>query len=376
MIHIVRWDGSANRAERMPAEALPATHADVGESVYWIDLDNPTPEEEERVLKVFHPVHPLTLEDVTKSRREPEEGAHLPKVEEFPDYLFVIVNPLPAEVCRVPARTAGSGKGVVRNEASPALPPASEGTPSAILSAAGPSAAQFRAARRARPQLSAVLTHTVLITHHYAPLPCIEDGQAYLSRHGESLGRGPDYVFHLILDGIVDDYSPVVERITDRLDKLETKLFTRPSAELLARLLRVKRQVSYLRKTLILEREVLARLIRGEFKLVEAREIVYYRNVFDHLVRYTELIESSREMVSDLMQTHLSASSQKLNEVMKVLTMISTIGMVCAVVAGIYGMNFKFMPELEWEYGYPLALGLMATAAALCFVWFKWKKWV
>lgn len=216
----------------------------------------------------------------------------------------------------------------------------------------------------------------MLITHHYAPLPCIEDGQKYLARHADGLARGPDYVFHLILDGIVDEYAPVVERITDRLDKLETRLFTRPSAELLARLLRIKRQVSYLRKTLILEREVLARLLRGEFKLVEARELVYYRNVYDHLVRYTELIESAREMVSDLMQTHLSASSQKLNEVMKVLTMISTIGLVCALIAGIYGMNFDHMPETKWVWGYPMALGMMAAAGVGSFLFFKWKKWV
>ncbi len=216
----------------------------------------------------------------------------------------------------------------------------------------------------------------MLITHHYAPLPCVEDGQKYLARHADGLGRGPDYVFHLILDGIVDEYAPVVERITDRLDKLETKLFTRPSSELLARLLRVKRQVSYLRKTLILEREVLARLLRGEFKLVEARELVYYRNVYDHLVRYTELIESAREMVSDLMQTHLSASSQKLNEVMKALTMISTIGLVCGLIAGIYGMNFENLPEKNWEYGYPFALGLMVVAAVAAFLFFRWKKWV
>ena len=355
MLHIVCWDKSANKAEEVPPELLPATHADIGDRVYWIDLDDPTPEEEERVFKRFHPVHPLTLEDVTKPRRTPEEGAHLPKVEEFADYLFVIVNPLPADVCRVPSKTPSSP------------------TPHPQKGAGGRSSLTRR---RQRPQLSAVLTHNVLITHHYAPLPCIEDGQKYLARHTDGLGRGPDFVFHLILDGIVDEYAPVVERISDQLDKLETRLFTRPSNDLLARLLRIKRRVSYLRKTLILEREVLARFIRGEFKLVDTREIVYYRNVFDHLVRYTELIESAREMVSDLMQSHLSASSQKLNEVMKALTMISTVGLVCGLIAGIYGMNFEHIPELKWEWGYAWAIGLMAAAATTAVLYFRWKKWV
>lgn len=354
MIHIVRWDSTANKATAVPPEELPATHADVGAEVYWIDLDDPTPEEEERVLNRFHAVHPLTLEDMTKPRRTPDEGAHLPKVEEFPDYLFVIVNPLPEGMAR---------------------PQVGRETRASVSSPPAPTTPGLRH-RRHRPQLSAVITHNVLITHHYAPMGCIADGQKYLTRHADGLGRGPDYVFHLILDGIVDEYAPVVERIADRLDKLEGKLFTRPSADLLARLLRVKRQVSYLRKTLLLEREVLARLTRGEFRLVDAREIVYYRNVFDHLVRYTELIESAREMVSDLMQSHLAATSNKLNEVMKALTMISTIGLVCGLIAGIYGMNFENLPEKNWEYGYPFALGLMVVAAVTAFLFFKWKKWV
>jgi magnesium transporter len=347
MLHVLRWDSATKRAEIVSPDRLPAAAAEVGEAVYWIDLDDPTPEEEERVLKHFHAVHPLTLEDITKLRREPTGGAHFPKVEEFPDYLFVIVNPLPAEVL-------GSTSPLTP------VPPREGGTKSF----------------RHRPQLSAVITESVLITHHYSPLPCVAEGQKHLIRHAENLGRGPDYVFHLILDGIVDEYAPVVDRITDKLDRMEAKLFTRPSAESLARLLRIKRTVTHLRKTLILEREVLARLIRGEFRLVESREIVYYRNVYDHLTRYTELIEAAREMASDLMQTHLSASSNRLNEVMKALTMISTIGLVCGLIAGVYGMNFENLPGLKWEHGFTFALALMVGAAAVAFVWFKWKRWV
>lgn len=338
MMHVVRWDPAAGRAEHISADALPAARADLRpDEMIWIDLDNPTPEEEERVFTRFMPVHPLTLGDITKPRREPDEGPHLPKVEEFPDYLFVIVNPLPAELA--------GGQAVRLN-------------------------------KKTLPQLSAVLNHQVLVTHHYAPLPCVIGGQGFVARHPDHLGRGPDFVFHLILDEIVDEYAPVVERFGERLDRLERHIFRKPTPHLLARLLRVKRQVSYLRKTLILEREVLARLVRGEFRLVDVREVAYYRNVYDHLVRYTELIESAREMVSDLMQTHLAAASNRLNEVMKALTTISTIGVACTVIAGVYGMNFKHMPELEWEYGYPLALGLMLVIGVAAFAVFRWKRWI
>ncbi len=338
MMHIVRWDPAAGRAEHISPDALPAVRADLRpDEIIWIDLDNPTPEEEERVFQRFLPVHPLTLGDVIKLRREPDQGPHLPKVEEFPDYLFVIVNPLPEEL-------AG--------------------------------AKMVRLNKKTLPQLSAVLDHQVLLTHHYAAMPCVIGGQGFVARHPDHLGRGPDFVFHLILDEIVDEYAPVVERFGERLDRLERDIFQKPTQQLLARLLRIKRQVSYLRKTLILEREVLARLVRGEFRLVDVREVAYYRNVYDHLVRYTELIESAREMVSDLMQTHMAAVSNKLNEVMKVLTMISTVVLPMTLIAGVYGMNFENLPEVKWEYGYWFALGLMALTGVVAFVVFRWKKWI
>ncbi len=341
MIQIVRWEPGTRVVENIPAEKLAERCTATDDQILWIDLTNPTPEEEDTIYKKFFPVHPLTLEDITKPRREPETGAHLPKVEEFADYLFVIINPLPEEMLSTP-----------------------KGQPSP------------RNLSRSRPQLSTVVTKHLLITHHYTEMPCIADGQRGLSRHPENLGRGPDYVFHLILDGVVDEYSPVVEKLADQLDLLEHRMFKTPTKALLMKLLRLKRQVSFLRKTMILEREVLARLIRGEFELVDEREIVYYRNVFDHLVRYTELIESAREMVSDLLQTHLSATSNRLNEVMKTLTIISVIGAICTVIAGIYGMNFKNMPELEWPNGYYFALGLMAASVLVVLGLFKWKKWL
>ena len=346
MIHVRRWDPTTKSCSAQD-EALPASAADLaaGESI-WIDLENPTPEEEAQVFEKFLPIHPLTLEDITKPRRDPTQGAHLPKVEEFPNYLFVVANPLPP----------GFGE------------PKPAGTP------AEHSSARLRSAKR--PQLSAVLTRNVLITHHYDDLRSIRSVVQYIARHGECTRRGPDFLFHLILDEMVDEYAPVVERIAEKLDRLEGRMFKAPTPEVLTRLLRLKRQVSYLRKTLILEREVLARLIRGEFALVETAEIVYYRNVYDHQVRYTELIESSREMVSDLMQTHLSAVSNRLNEVMKVLSMISTVVLPMTLVAGIYGMNFKYMPELEWEYGYPFGLAVMTFTGAASFALFKWRRWI
>jgi magnesium transporter len=345
MISVYRWDPDRTDCAWHSGPELPAAKAaDLPPScVCWIDLENPTPEEEHLVFESFLPVHKLTLEDVTKPRREAEAGIHFPKVEEFPDYLFVIINPLRPE----------------------------------ILKSGGCSPKDLRARHRTNLQLSAILTRQVLITHHYEPLHSVSEVRDFLCRHSGQAGRGPDYLFHLVLDAMVDEYAPIVDGIADSLDAIESRVFKRPSPQLLSRLLRLKRLILALRKTLILEREVLYRLTRGEFELVEDREIAYYRNVYDHLVRYTELIEGAREMVSDLMQTHLSAVSNNLNSIMKVLTMISTVILPMALISGIYGMNFqRLWPDITWEHGFWFALGLMALSGLLSLLFFYWKGWI
>ena len=359
MLTVYQWDCSTAACSRVEAHELPAAAAELPpDVVVWVDLSDPTPEEEAAVFGRFLPVHQLTLKDITKPRREPEQGAHFPKVEEFPDYLFVVVNPLPAGLAAAAKKepdTADNGNGA-------RLP---------LVNAT-------RLVRRHRPQLSAVMTRAVLVTHHYDPLGCVDEGRAFIDRHATAARRGPDYLFHLVLDSVVDDYAPVVDRVAARLDGLEARLFKDPNPKVLTEILGLKRLVVGLRKTLILEREVLARLVRGEFALVDEREIAYYRNVFDHLVRYTELIEAAREMVSDLMQTHLSAASNRLNQVMKTLTMISTIVLPMNLIAGVYGMNFEasVWPRFDAPWGFAFAMGSMALTAVLAFALFRWRRWI
>lgn len=308
-------------------------------NVVWIDLANPSEAEEDLVLNQFFKIHPLSLEDATRLRREPDAPPHLPKVEEFPDYLFVIVNPL------TPDAHAHLGE---RVHTGPAL-----------------------------TQLTAVLTHTLLITHHYNGSGCVEAVKAFLQRHQAQCERGPDYLFHLILDNTVDQFVPVLDSLEETLDNLESFIIKHPRQPVYLRLLRLKRVIILLRKTLIAEREVLVRLARGEFALVDQRETVYYRNVYDHLVRFTELIESSREMVSDLMQTFLSAQANHLNQIMKVLTMISTIVLPMTLIAGIYGMNFKLLvPAEDNDAGFFIALGMMFVSGLVSFVFFSWRRWL
>jgi len=346
MISVYRFDKTAKAGRWSHAETLQlqAEQFRKAPEVLWIDLDNPSPEEECFVFEKFFRVHPLTLEDITRLRREPNAPPHLAKVEEFPDYLFVVANPLARHF---------------------------------LERIQGKKSSETGGDKRAATQLSAIVTPNLLITHHYEPIPSIEQVGAFLSRHESHSERGPDYLFHLILDGMVDQFAPVLDHVGDSLDEIETTVLRQPSQELLFRLLQLKQDIIRLRKSLTYQREVLARLSRGEFALIDDREMVYYRNVYDHLVRFTELIEAAREMTSDLMQMHLSATSNRLSEVMKALTMISTVVLPMSLVAGIYGMNFPLIPRGDDNpWGFPFALGLIALSGVIPFMLFKWKKWI
>jgi magnesium transporter len=342
VIRVFSWDKDCKDGRWGGPEALPAKeHLP---ELLWVDLEAPTDEEECLVLDRFFHVHTLTLEDVRRPRRHPEHGPHFPKVEEFPDYLFVVVNPLRHEAARDLLREgeAAAGNGL-------------------------------------HGQLSAVLTRTLLITHHYDPLDSIAVLRTYLEKHPAQCSRGPDFLFHVVLDDMVDEYAPLLDRVDESLDQLEEEVFRKPDQGLLGRLLQTKRHVISLRKTLIYEREVLARMSRGEFELIEDREMVYYRNVYDHLIRFTELIEASREMLMDLTQTLLASQANKLNGIMKVLTMISTTILPMALIAGIYGMNFekRVWPDFkESEWGFVIALGMMLLSGLGAFGLFRWMKWL
>ncbi len=334
------WLESGEVSQRV--ESLKAS-----KDILWVDLECPTEEEEQLVFHKLFPIHALSLEDVTHLKRKPDVPPHFPKVEEFPDYLFVIVNPLAQRLIENLGQVGDEGADVLFENGS------------------------------AVTQLSAIMSDRMLITHHYESVTGVGELRSHLDKHAKAAERGPDYLFHLIIDEAVDEYAPVLDHLSDTLEDYETALFESPSRAMLTRMIRVKRMVIVLRKTLIYERELLARLSRGEFEQINERETVYYRNVYDHLIRFTELIEGAREMVSDLMQMHLAASANRLNQIMKVLTMISTTVLPMTLIAGIYGMNFKrLVPDTETEYGFEMALGMMAVAGLGSFLLFRWRKWV
>ena len=306
------------------------------EGILWVDLENPLEAEEETLLVSVFDFHPLAIED---TQRGADEEGHLPKVEDFGDYLFIIFNPVEVSAGNASGNTGGGFE--IRTT-----------------------------------QLSAFLSKRALVTHHYSPLRSITNAQQLLSKNPKALARGPDFLFHIIIDELVDNYTPILDQLDSLMDDMEREVFHEPSQETMIRILQMRRNITTLRRVAFYQREMLNRLSRGEFTLITRDEMLYYRNVFDHLVRMTDLTDSYRETVGGLLDAYLSVTSNKLSQVMKVLTIISTIFLPLSVITGFFGMNFAHLPGLDSPMGVILTtLSMVLVAGGMLWV-FRRNRWI
>jgi magnesium transporter len=193
---------------------------------------------------------------------------------------------------------------------------------------------------------------------------------------------GAGYLAYAILDAVIDHYFPVLETYGERLETLEDRTVLQPDRAVIAEIHDVKRDLLNLRRTIWPQREALNALVRDEIPHINSETRLYFRDVYDHAVRIIDLVETYREVCSDLMDLYLSSLSNRMNEIMKVLTVISTIFIPLTFLVGVYGMNFNTqvspwnMPELNWYFGYPLCLALMAAITAGQFIFFRRKGWI
>lgn len=185
-----------------------------------------------------------------------------------------------------------------------------------------------------------------------------------------------DYLAYALIDTIVDHYFVVLEKIGERVEDMEEELVTNPEPETLQNIHNLKRELIFLRKSVWPLREVISSLERGDSSLIDESTGIYFRDVYDHTISVAETVETFRDMVSGMLDTYLSSVSNKMNEVMKVLTIIATIFIPLTFVAGIYGMNFEFMPELKWHWGYFAALLIMGAVAVVMVIYFRRKRWL
>jgi magnesium transporter len=225
-------------------------------------------------------------------------------------------------------------------------------------------------------ELDLVLGPAYVIT--YDPHGLVAGVREALDRSPRMLERGPAWLMHALLDTAVDRYLPVIDHIDRELERLEDEVLrkARQGPPLLRRILGFKRLLLSLRRMSVHQREILLRLARGEFDEIPPDAVPFFRDVYDHFLRVTDQIEGYRDITTGALEAYLSVQSNRMNEVMKTLTLISTVMLPITFIAGLYGMNFDNMPELHTSWGYPATLLLMAAVTAGTMIWFWRKGWV
>jgi magnesium transporter len=187
---------------------------------------------------------------------------------------------------------------------------------------------------------------------------------------------GVDYLAYALMDAIVDNYFVLLEKLGEKIESLEESLISDPGPNTLNAIHHLKRELIFLRKSVWPLREVINSMERLESTLIHDRTSVFLRDVYDHTIQVIEIIETFQDMVSGMLDVYLSSLSNRMNEVMKVLTIIATIFIPLTFIAGVYGMNFKHMPELEWHWGYHIVLSIMAILAIFMLFYFRKKRWL
>jgi magnesium transporter len=229
----------------------------------------------------------------------------------------------------------------------------------------------------AADQVSLILRPNAVISFQegsadvFAPIrERVQNGQGRLRK------MGADYLTYALLDWVVDHYFTVLEQLGDKVEDLEGRLLTQPSTQTMQVIQKLKRDLILLRKWLWPLREVISGLQRGELAIFQPTTRIYLRDVYDHTIQVIDTLELFRDILSGMMDIYLSSINNRMNAIMKVLTIIATIFMPLTFLAGVYGMNFKNMPELDWPFGYPAVLIVMGMIAGVMLLIFWKKKWL
>lgn len=193
---------------------------------------------------------------------------------------------------------------------------------------------------------------------------------------GQIRKSGADFLMYSLIDSIVDSYFVILEQLDEKTEALETELIAHPQPSTLHSIYRLKREGVFLRKSLWPLREVISSLQRGDSPLFTRNTLLYLRDVYDHIIHIIESVESLRDLTAGMLDIYVSSVSYRISIVMKVLTVITTIFMPLTLIAGIYGMNFRHLPGLEWKWGFFVVLGIMVTISAGMLALFRWKKWL
>jgi magnesium transporter len=312
------------RVEELPPEALADALAGQ-DGALWVDITGPTSDDQRVLAEVFR-FHPLAIEDTLKQ-------AQRPKLEEYEGYFFMTLH-------------------AVR-------PPAQRSTSVSLQ------------------EIDLFGAPHYVVTVHPHPVPALDEARVRLGKAAGSQRAYADYVLYTIVDSAVDTYFPIIDRLDASLDRLEDHLFLRPTPRALDQLFHIKRSLLYLRRVSTPLRDIFNVLTRHDSGFVRPQTLVYYRDVYDHLLRITDLVDTHRDLLTGAMEIYLTVTSNRLNEVVKVLTVVTALLGAGAVITGFYGMNFeRTFPPFEWRYGALAAVLLVLATWTAALIVFRRLRWL
>jgi magnesium transporter len=294
-------------------------------TVSWINIDGVHEVNFIEKLGNRFGVHPLTLEDIVNTDQRP-------KLEEFEQYLFVILKMLQYD---------DENQEIITE------------------------------------QISVLLGPNFVISFQEKPGDVFDPLRNRIrNAKGRIRKMGADYLAYALLDAIVDNYFVILEKIGERIEEMEEKIVSNPTPKTLHTIHSLKRGLIFLRKSVWPLREVINGLEKGESPLIHKTTGIYLRDVYDHTIQVIDTVETYRDMVAGMLDIYLSSISNKMNEVMKVLTIFAAIFIPLTFIVGVYGMNFKWMPELDWHWGYPMVWLVIALVSLSMIVFFRRRKWL
>ncbi len=305
-------------------EIGPALSFDPSLAISWLDVIGVSSIETVRAIGTRFAIHPLILEDILNTRARP-------KLEVFDDYVYFSLKAIAID----------------------------EKTDDVTIE-----------------HVSIILGRNYVCTLQEGPDDLFSPIRERIRRDGRIRNLGPDYLAYALVDVIVDDYFEVLERLDERAEFLEEQVLERPSPATLKEIHTLKRAMVDLRHVLWPLRELVLRIERTETALIGPQVLIFFRDVYDHTIQMIETIESLRDVVAGMLDIYLSSVSFRLNQVMKVLTVFSTVFMPLTFLVGVYGMNFEYMPELRWVWSYPLLWVVMVAIAVAMLAWFRKKQWI
>jgi magnesium transporter len=314
MIHTVAITTDYNLINDLPLEALS------GKDIlwYWVDFNCPT-EEETNYLETFFHFHPLAIEDCLHFIQRP-------KLDAYGAYTFFVLHAL--------------------NQKS------------------------YEA-----EEVDVFLGEKFIISFHQHPSKGIQEIRQKLLPATGIEKKGPLHILYMIVDSLVDEYFPILYEIEDRLNEVEDNTKGLPMGSLMEEVFEIRSDLIHLRKTIIPMRDLLYRMNASTRIQTTEEQQFYFTDIYDHLLKLTDMIESNRDLTADIRDSYISLNTNRMNTIMMTLTVITTIFMPLTFIAGVYGMNFEFMPELEMRYSYFIVLGVMASLGGSMFLWFKRKGW-